>query len=113
MFEVRSENVLQLKLFFPASIMSGSSGMHGGGGGINGIKLENPAAVAAAAHQAAAVAGNSIAGGGGAAGGLGGAGGGGGGGGYYCNSYTPPASMEHGLLSAYSKIQSLFLLVIM
>ena len=54
-----------------ASIMSGSSGMHGGGssagsGGLNGVKLEGP--------------------------------------GYYCNSYTPPAPVDHGLLSTtYSK----------
>ena len=35
--------------------MTGSSGMHGGGGGgVNGIKLENPAAVAAAAFRLAA-----------------------------------------------------------
>ena len=54
-----------------SSIMSGSSGMHGGGssagsGGLNGVKLEGP--------------------------------------GYYCNSYTPPAPVDHGLLSTtYSK----------
>ena len=64
--------------------MSGSSGMHGGGGGINGIKLES-----------------------GPVGHLGG--GAGAAGNYYCNSYTPPAPVDHGLLSsaaaaaAYSK----------
>ncbi len=88
--------------------MTGSSGMHGGGGGgVNGIKLENPAAVAAAAHQAAVAAGNSLGAGAGGGGGGGSAGNGGIGNaansGYYCNSYTPPASMEHGLLSAYSE----------
>ena len=57
-----------------ASIMSGSSGMHGGGssagsGGLNGVKLEGP--------------------------------------GYYCNSYTPPAPVDHGLLSTtYSKFHT-------
>ena len=60
-----------------ASIMSGVSSMHGGGGsaslvgghgGLNGVKLEGP-------------------------------------GGYYCNSYTPPTPnvVDHGLLAqAYS-----------
>ena len=75
--------------------MTGSSGMHGGGGGVtsaalNGIKLE--------AHNGG---GNS-----GSAGGVGSEVGvaGNGGSGYYCNSYTPPAPVDHGLLSsAYSE----------
>ena len=62
-----------------ASIMTGGSGMHGGGSGgvsasaagLNGVKLEGP--------------------------------------GYYCNSYTPPAPVDHGLLSsAYSKWRDFF-----
>ena len=59
-------------LIFPASIMTGSSGMHGGGGGgggINGIKLEGHNSISAAAAG----------GGGGSAAAN-----------YYCNSYTPP-----------------------
>lgn len=87
--------------------MSGSSGMHGGGGGINGVKLEGlnggggggggggsggSSSVAAAAAAAAAAT---------AAGGAAQAG-------YYCNSYTPPAPVDHGLLStAYSKRKTL------
>ena len=84
----RGENGRETPFFVlvAASIMSGSSGMHGGGGGINGIKLEGSSSSA----------------------GTGGGGGGGGGGSnngssYYCNSYTPPAQVEHGLLSAYSE----------
>ena len=77
--------------------MSGSTGMHGGGGGINGIKLEGHNLNGGGAGGA---------GGGGAAGSAAGNGSG-----YYCNSYTPPTAVEHGLLSsAYSKFRLSFFL---
>ena len=70
--------------------MTGSSGMHGGGGGINGVKLEGLNGGGSSADGSTASS---------SAGGVGG-----GAGGYYCNSYTPPAPIDHGLLStAYSK----------
>ena len=74
--------------------MTGSSGMHGGGGGINGVKLEGL---------------NGGGGGGSSADGSSASSSGvGAGGGYYCNSYTPPAPIDHGLLStAYSKLDVL------
>lgn len=68
---VSRRSIVQILIIILASIMAGSSGMHGGGssagsGGLNGVKLEGP--------------------------------------GYYCNSYTPPAPVDHGLLSTtYSK----------
>ena len=72
-----------------ASIMTGSSGMHGGGGGINGVKLEGLNGGGSSSADGSTA--SSSAGGVGA-------------GGYYCNSYTPPAPIDHGLLStAYSK----------
>lgn len=64
--------------------MSGSTGMHGGGGGINGIKLEGHHLNGGSGSAGSAAAGN--------------------GSGYYCNSYTPPTAVDHGLLSsAYSE----------
>ena len=81
-----------LSLSIAASIMTGSSGMHGGGGGINGVKLEG----------LNGGGGNSSADGSTASSSAGGVGAGG----YYCNSYTPPAPIDHGLLStAYSKLR--------
>ena len=74
---------------FAASIMTGSSGMHGGGGGINGVKLVGLNGGGSSSADGSTA--SSSAGGVGA-------------GGYYCNSYTPPAPIDHGLLStAYSK----------
>ena len=76
-------------LSIAASIMTGSSGMHGGGGGINGVKLEGLNGGGSSSADGSTA--SSSAGGVGA-------------GGYYCNSYTPPAPIDHGLLStAYSK----------
>ena len=73
-----------------ASIMTGSSGMHGGGGGINGVKLEGLNGGGGSSADGSSASSS--------------AGGGVGAGGYYCNSYTPPAPIDHGLLStAYSK----------
>ena len=69
---------LYVILSIAASIMTGSSGMHGGGGGLNGIKLEG--------HNGGSIAAAAAGGGGGSAAAN-----------YYCNSYTPP---DHGLLTS-------------
>ena len=75
--------------------MTGSSGMHGGGGGINGVKLEGLNGGGGGGSSADGSSASSSAGGVGA-------------GGDYCNSYTPPAPIDHGLLStAYSKLDVL------
>ena len=94
---LHSSELKHSSLILPAaSIMTGSSGMHGGGGGVslgglgpassslNGIKLEGVGGANGGSAVSSALSGNSS---------------------YYCNSYTPPGSVEHGLLStAYSEL---------